>query len=233
MLSWALVFLVVAIIAAIFGFSGVAGTAAWIAWVLFVIFLVLFVIAIVGILATIADEAMSWAITDSGEIGVTAKMSLTFRRPARVGEALRVVGQVTRARSRAIDATAAITTIDGGELVAEPYLRLVVCESGECIFEEGDDATAVFLVAEGQVHLSKGSVFGRRPTPEVVPEGAFFGETAFLQSERCQSSATAVERTVLAALDRPAWDRLIEIAPEAMTGHPSGTRRLNLSSYAH
>lgn len=78
-----------------------------------------------GILATIADEAMSWAITDSGEIGVTAKMSLTFRRPARVGEALRVVGLVSGTRSRAIDATASIVTIEGGELVAEAEARFI------------------------------------------------------------------------------------------------------------
>lgn len=78
-----------------------------------------------GILATIADEAMSWAITDSGEIGVTAKMSLTFRRPARVGEPLRVVGQVAAARSRAIDARATITTIDSGDLVAEAEARFI------------------------------------------------------------------------------------------------------------
>jgi uncharacterized protein (TIGR00369 family) len=76
-----------------------------------------------GILATIADEAMSWAITDSGEIGVTAKMSLTFRRPASVGEPLRVVGTIVRARSRAFDARAEITAINSGEVVAEAEAR--------------------------------------------------------------------------------------------------------------
>jgi uncharacterized protein (TIGR00369 family) len=78
-----------------------------------------------GILATIADEAMSWAITDSGEIGVTAKMSLTFRRPARVGEPLRVVGQLVRARSRAFDAQAKIVTISSGEVITEAEARFV------------------------------------------------------------------------------------------------------------
>jgi uncharacterized membrane protein YtjA (UPF0391 family) len=37
MLSWAVVFLVVAIIAGLLGFTGIAGTAANIAWILFVI----------------------------------------------------------------------------------------------------------------------------------------------------------------------------------------------------
>ena len=44
MMSWALMFLVVAIIAAVLGFGGIAGTATNIAWVLFVVGLVLAVV---------------------------------------------------------------------------------------------------------------------------------------------------------------------------------------------
>ena len=46
MLSWALIFLIVALIAAALGFTGVAGTAAGIAKILFVIFLVLFLVSL-------------------------------------------------------------------------------------------------------------------------------------------------------------------------------------------
>jgi len=47
MLSWALIFFVVAIIAAIFGFGGIASASAGIAQILFFIFLVLFAISLV------------------------------------------------------------------------------------------------------------------------------------------------------------------------------------------
>lgn len=47
MLSWTLVFLVIAIIAAVLGFGGIAASAAGIAKILFFIFLVLFVISAV------------------------------------------------------------------------------------------------------------------------------------------------------------------------------------------
>ncbi|HLG24538.1 MAG TPA: DUF1328 family protein [Candidatus Nanoarchaeia archaeon] len=47
LLSWALIFLIVAIGAAIFGFRGVEGTATWIAKVLFLIFLIFFIISII------------------------------------------------------------------------------------------------------------------------------------------------------------------------------------------
>ena len=78
-----------------------------------------------GILATIADEAMSWAVTDDGDIGVTARMSLTFRRPARVGEPLRAVGTVTQRRGRAIDTEARISTLDDDKIVAEASARFL------------------------------------------------------------------------------------------------------------
>jgi uncharacterized membrane protein YtjA (UPF0391 family) len=46
MLSWALIFLVVALIAALLGFGGIASASAGIAKVLFVIFLVLFLVSL-------------------------------------------------------------------------------------------------------------------------------------------------------------------------------------------
>jgi len=47
MLSWALMFFVIALIAGVLGFGVIAGTAAWVAKVLFVVFLVLFVISLI------------------------------------------------------------------------------------------------------------------------------------------------------------------------------------------
>lgn len=44
MLTWAVVFLVIAIIAGVLGFSGIAGTAVNIAWILFVVGLILAVV---------------------------------------------------------------------------------------------------------------------------------------------------------------------------------------------
>jgi uncharacterized membrane protein YtjA (UPF0391 family) len=46
MLSWALMFLILAIVAGVLGFGVVAGTAAWIAKVLFVVFLVLLLVSL-------------------------------------------------------------------------------------------------------------------------------------------------------------------------------------------
>lgn len=47
MLSWAMLFFLIAIVAAVFGFSGIAGAATNIAWILFIAFLVLAVFALI------------------------------------------------------------------------------------------------------------------------------------------------------------------------------------------
>ncbi len=47
MLSWALMFLVVALLAALFGFTNVAGTSIAAAQIVFFVFLVLFVVSLV------------------------------------------------------------------------------------------------------------------------------------------------------------------------------------------
>ena len=47
MLTWAIIFLIVALAAAVFGFGGVASAASGIAKVLFFIFIVLFVVSLI------------------------------------------------------------------------------------------------------------------------------------------------------------------------------------------
>jgi uncharacterized membrane protein YtjA (UPF0391 family) len=47
MLSWSILFLVVAVVAGLLGFGGIAGTAASIAQILFVLFIILFVVSLI------------------------------------------------------------------------------------------------------------------------------------------------------------------------------------------
>ncbi len=47
MLSWAVVFLIIAVVAAFFGFGGIAGAATLVAKILFFIFVVLFLVSLV------------------------------------------------------------------------------------------------------------------------------------------------------------------------------------------
>lgn len=78
-----------------------------------------------GILSTIADEAMSWAMTHAGDLGVTARMSLAFRRPARLGSPLRVEAWVAGRRARTVETRAEIRDRSSGELLLEAEGRFV------------------------------------------------------------------------------------------------------------
>ena len=71
-----------------------------------------------GILATIMDEAMSWAVTQAGDLGVTARMSTAFRRPVRLGKEIRVLASVSARKGRAIDTRSEVRDAETGELLA-------------------------------------------------------------------------------------------------------------------
>ncbi|MFW6074114.1 MAG: PaaI family thioesterase [Chloroflexota bacterium] len=82
-----------------------------------------------GILSTMLDEAMSWAITTSGALGVTARMEVAFRQPASVGDELIVVGQVQDRRRRLIDVRGSIYRVSDHGLIADAEARFMKVSS--------------------------------------------------------------------------------------------------------
>ncbi len=72
-----------------------------------------------GIVCTILDEVMAWAIVGQDAWGVTARMTVEFKRPIRVGTRIRAEGWVVRARRRLFDTAARIVEVEtGAELAA-------------------------------------------------------------------------------------------------------------------
>jgi len=73
------------------------------------------------------DETMGWAIFHQGVWGVTAKITVTFKRPVPVGEELVVTGVVLRDRGRGIETAGTVTRSVDGEVLAEAtalFLRM-------------------------------------------------------------------------------------------------------------
>lgn len=72
-----------------------------------------------GVLATVLDEAMVWAATWAGKrFCLCGEMAVRFRRPALVGQPLRVEARVELSRSRIVRTTG--TVLDAtGQVVAE------------------------------------------------------------------------------------------------------------------
>jgi len=77
-----------------------------------------------GILSTLLDEAVAKLAYELGYDAVTAKLTVTFRRPAKVNQPLEVFGRLERVTSRVIEGRSRIEDSDGN-LVAEGEARLI------------------------------------------------------------------------------------------------------------
>ena len=53
-----------------------------------------------GIVCTILDEVMAWALVERDVWGVTARMSVDFRRPVLVGQPIRAEGWIVESKRR-------------------------------------------------------------------------------------------------------------------------------------
>jgi uncharacterized protein (TIGR00369 family) len=71
-----------------------------------------------GILCTILDEVMAWALVAQDSWGVTARMSVDFRKPVTAGQAIRAEGWIAESRRRIqITAGRILDAATGAELV--------------------------------------------------------------------------------------------------------------------
>jgi uncharacterized protein (TIGR00369 family) len=71
-----------------------------------------------GIICTILDEVMAWALVGADNWGVTARMSIDFRRPVPVGRRIRAEGSIARMRRRIVETTARLIDAETGEVLA-------------------------------------------------------------------------------------------------------------------
>ncbi len=71
-----------------------------------------------GIIATLLDEVMGWSLAIDDLWGVTARMSVQYRRPLTIGAAVRVEGWMTSRRRRLIETGARIVDHATGAEVA-------------------------------------------------------------------------------------------------------------------
>ena len=82
-----------------------------------------------GIVALLLDEAVGWAAWHAGHPGVTGRLQVSYRRPLKLGEPIRVVGQVDRMRRSLVYASAFIENRDDGSRVADALATLMMTET--------------------------------------------------------------------------------------------------------
>ena len=70
-----------------------------------------------GVVSTLLDEVMAWALIEHDLWGLTARLTVDFRKPAPVGRRIRAEGTVVEVRRRVVQ-TAGTLTDDHGTVLA-------------------------------------------------------------------------------------------------------------------
>jgi acyl-coenzyme A thioesterase PaaI-like protein len=71
-----------------------------------------------GIVCTVLDEVMAWSLVGADNWGVTAKLSVAFKRPIRVGQPIRAEGWVTKERRRLVATAGTVVDMADGTVLA-------------------------------------------------------------------------------------------------------------------
>jgi len=82
-----------------------------------------------GIVALLLDEAVGWAAWHAGHPGVTGRLQVSYRRPLKLGEQVRVVGKVDRVRRTLVYANAFIESREDGARIADATATLMATET--------------------------------------------------------------------------------------------------------
>jgi len=78
-----------------------------------------------GIVALMLDEAVGWAAWHAGHPGVTGRLQVSYRRPLRLGESVRIVGKVENVRRTLVYVSAFIEGRDDRTRVADATATLM------------------------------------------------------------------------------------------------------------
>ena len=71
-----------------------------------------------GIVTTILDEVMAWSLVDADSWGLTARLSVAFKRPVPLGRPIHVEGWITESRRRVITTAGRMVAGGSGEVLA-------------------------------------------------------------------------------------------------------------------
>ena len=82
-----------------------------------------------GIVSLMLDEAVGWAAWHAGHPGVTGRLAVSLRRPLKLGERVRVLGQVERVRRTLVYCNATVDSLDDGGRIADATATLMMTDT--------------------------------------------------------------------------------------------------------
>lgn len=78
-----------------------------------------------GVVALMLDEAVGWAAWHAGHPGVTGRLQVSYRRPLKLGERVRIVGKVEKVRRTLVYVNAFVDNADDHSRVADGTATLM------------------------------------------------------------------------------------------------------------
>ena len=85
----------------------------------------------------------------------------------------------------------------------------LTCPKKQIVYSQGDVADAVFYLQSGKVKLSVVSQQGKEAVIAILEKGSFFGEGCLAGQLVCMATATAMEDTTLARIEKNAMIRVL------------------------
>ena len=82
-----------------------------------------------GMVSLMLDEAVGWAAWHAGHPGVTGRLAVSYRRPLKLGEPVRIIGRVDHFRRTLVYATAVIENRDNGSRIADATATLMMTDT--------------------------------------------------------------------------------------------------------
>lgn len=78
-----------------------------------------------GMVALMLDEAVGWAAWHAGHPGVTGRLAVSYRRPLKLGERVRIVGKVENTRRSLVYLSALVENADDRSRIADATATLM------------------------------------------------------------------------------------------------------------
>jgi len=78
-----------------------------------------------GMVSLMLDEAVGWAAWHAGHPGVTGRLQVSFRRPLKLGERVRIVGRVESIRRTLVYVSALVENAENHSRVADATATLM------------------------------------------------------------------------------------------------------------
>ena len=82
-----------------------------------------------GVVALMLDEAVGWAAWHAGHPGVTGRLQVSYRRPLKLGEPVRIVGKVENIRRTLVYCSAVIENREDRSRIADAMATVMAVKT--------------------------------------------------------------------------------------------------------